>query len=107
MALMCLLVLTSPRLLPLHGHAEMVTTCRGELMFNGICLPSPWPPRINLTHKVTTPPYLTAPPAVIDITVGRQLFVDDFLVDSVRSSGLERQWPQPQLQCVRKCYFSE
>ena len=74
-------------------------------MFNGICLPSTWPPRRNLTHKVTTPPYLTSPPAVIDISVGRQLFVDDFLVDTVRSSGLERHWPQPQLQCVRQCYF--
>jgi hypothetical protein len=28
----------------------------------------------------TAPPYLTSPPEVIPIDVGRQLFVDDFLI---------------------------
>ena len=27
------------------------------------------------------PPYLVSPPAVIPIDVGRQLFVDDFLIE--------------------------
>ena len=80
---------------PTRRHAG----CDGELTFNGICLPPTWPPRINLTHRATAPPYLAAPPAVIDITIGRQLFVDDFLVDGARSSGLQRHWPQPRLQC--------
>jgi len=33
-----------------------------------------------------TPPYLTDPPAVIPIDIGRQLFVDDFLIDETSLS---------------------
>ena len=53
----------------------------GELLYNGIRLPALG--RRNSRHIPTepvTPAYLTAPPAVIPIDVGRQLFVDDFLV---------------------------
>ena len=39
-------------------------------------------------RTVRTPSYLLRPPPVIDIHVGRQLFVDDFLVDSM--SGVTR-----------------
>jgi len=53
----------------------------GELLYNGIRLPSPWPPRISDVPKdPVVPAYLKAPPAVISIDVGRQLFVDDFLI---------------------------
>jgi hypothetical protein len=52
----------------------------GEVLPNGIRLASPWLPRIaDVPRRPVLPPYLTAPPAVIPI-VGRQLFVDDFLV---------------------------
>src|SRR5438094_259837 len=50
----------------------------------GLCgarLPSPWPPRRAYSPDPTPPPYLDKPPAVIPIDVGRQLFVDDFLID--------------------------
>ncbi len=54
----------------------------GETLYNGIVLPSPWPPRAEkLTNEPMSPPYLASPPAVIPIDVGRQLFVDDFLVE--------------------------
>ena len=54
----------------------------GETLYNGIELPSPWPPRAaKLTREPMSPPYLARPPAVIPIDVGRQLFVDDFLVE--------------------------
>jgi hypothetical protein len=54
----------------------------GELLYNGIRLPTPFPPRIkDVPRDPVTPAYLTAPPAVIPIDVGRQLFVDDFLVE--------------------------
>ena len=54
----------------------------GETLYNGIVLPSPWPPRMErLTREPMSPPYLAAPPAVISIDVGRQLFVDDFLIE--------------------------
>ena len=54
----------------------------GELLYNGIRLPSPWPPRIkDVPRDPVTPAYLTSPPRVIPIDVGRQLFVDDFLIE--------------------------
>lgn len=54
----------------------------GEVLYNGIRLPAVWPPRSG-DPKATAPmavPYLSHPPAVIPIDVGRQLFVDDFLI---------------------------
>jgi hypothetical protein len=57
----------------------------GETLYNGIVLPRDWPPRLSdFPTSVETdpvhPPYLESPPAVITIDVGRQLFVDDFLI---------------------------
>ncbi len=54
----------------------------GELLYNGIRLPRIWPPRHRdgTTREVMPVPYLDHPPAVIPIDVGRQLFVDDFLI---------------------------
>ena len=56
----------------------------GERLYNGIVLPEEWPPE-NIDPKVDAPmpvPYLDAPPKVIPIDTGRQLFVDDFLIES-------------------------
>lgn len=55
----------------------------GEVLYNGIRLPSQWPPS-NTTLRgdpLTTPPYLLSRPSVIPIDTGRQLFVDDFLIE--------------------------
>jgi hypothetical protein len=53
----------------------------GQMLYNGIRLPATWPPRIDkLTLDPMPVPYLQTPPAVIPIDVGRQLFVDDFLI---------------------------
>jgi|EP01043_Picozoa_sp_COSAG02_P002513 hypothetical protein len=54
--------------------------CDGEVSYNGICTPAKFPPRQNYSRAVPHPPYLEDPPSVINITVGRQLFVDSFLV---------------------------
>jgi hypothetical protein len=56
----------------------------GETLYNGIVLPAEWPPKPkDLPYpKPVAPPYIKTPPAVIPIDVGRQLFVDDFLVDA-------------------------
>jgi hypothetical protein len=52
-----------------------------EVLYNGIRLPATWPPRLKeVPRDPVVPAYLTAPPAVIPIDVGRQLFVDDFLI---------------------------
>ena len=49
---------------------------------NGIVLPRVWPPRRGeWIGQPEQPPYLLSPPAVIPIDVGRQLFVDDFLIE--------------------------
>lgn len=56
----------------------------GELLYNGIRLPKVWPPR-HLDPDDNEPmevPYLDHPPTVISIDLGRQLFVDDFLIES-------------------------
>lgn len=63
---------------------------------NGIALPDEWPPR-NADLDSSQPqrvPYLEAPPAVIGIDRGRQLFVDDFLVDPAGTS-MRRAFHQP------------
>ncbi len=54
-----------------------------ETLYNGIRLSSPWPPRIaELLQDPVPPPYLRSPPAVIPIDLGRQLLVDDFLIEA-------------------------
>lgn len=66
-----------------------------KLLYNGISLPGVWPPK-NYSDNVTkgmSPTYLKDKPAVIDITIGRQLFVDDFLI---ASTDLERKWHQAE-----------
>jgi len=54
----------------------------GELLYNGIRLPAEWPPRLPDGIDTAEPaPYLVHPPKVIPVDVGRQLFVDDFLIE--------------------------
>ena len=55
----------------------------GELLYNGIELPKAWPPRDvpPAGRSALSIPYLTNRPEVVFIDVGRQLFVDDFLVE--------------------------
>lgn len=53
-------------------------------LYNGIILPEEWPPR-HFRPELEEPmpvPYLQNPPSEIPIDVGRQLFVDDFLVEN-------------------------
>ena len=75
--------------------------------YNGIRLARPWPPdRRSLPDHAILPPYLVAPPDVIPIDVGRQLFVDDFLIEDTTLSRTFHQaeyytgnpvlWPNTQ-----------
>src|SRR5258707_14147606 len=62
------------------------------LTYNGIRLARPWPPhRLSLPSHPILPPYLIAPPDVIPIDVGRQLFVDDFLIEETTLSRTVHQ----------------
>src|SRR5262245_20424261 len=66
----------------LEAPGEALAGAAGETLYNGIRLPAPWPPRgTPLTAEPMPVPYLASPPAVIPIDVGRQLFVDDFLIE--------------------------
>jgi hypothetical protein len=64
-------------------------------LHNGIQLPAEWPPRhLDPASDAPMPvPYLDNPPDVIPIDLGRQLFVDDFLI---AESALERVFHQPR-----------
>lgn len=67
----------------------------GEPLYNGIELPDAWPPRDRELSREPMPvPYLDVPPAVVPIDVGRQLFVDDFLVaeTTLRRAYHKTQW---------------
>lgn len=54
----------------------------GEVLYNGIRLPASWPPQPDDPASMVpmAVPYLSHAPAIIPIDVGRQLFVDDFLI---------------------------
>ena len=65
----------------------------GELLYNGIRLPATWPPREPCTREPMTVPYLKHLPDVVPIDVGRQLFIDDFLV---QATTLRRVLHQPE-----------
>ena len=67
----------------------------GELLYNGIRLPPKWPPTVqsSVLHEARTPHYLDQRPDVVPIDVGRQLFVDDFLIER---TTLVRTFHQPE-----------
>ena len=67
---------------------------RGELLYNGIRLPEQWPPK-DINPRDTSPmrvPYLESPLRVIPIDIGRQLLVDDFLIEK---TDLARRFHRP------------
>lgn len=76
-------------------HIEETNT-----IYNGIILPEQWPPRRSSTsdlEKGMLPFYLSSKPDIIDISVGRQLFVDDFLI---ASTSLKRIYYYPEYSSV-------
>ena len=66
---------------------------QGEVLCNGVLLPVHWPPVEPLTREPSPVPYLQRPPEVIPINVGRQLFVDDFLI---QETTLQRAFHYPE-----------
>lgn len=64
-----------------------------ETLYNGIRLTTPWPPpRRGFQAAPVTAPYLVDRPDVVPIDIGRQLFVDDFLIEE---TSLERVFHHP------------
>jgi len=71
-----------------------LSTLAGEMLYNGIILPDSWPPEMKeLTREPMRVPYLQNPPDIIPIDIGRQLFVDDFLVEH---TTLKRSYHRPE-----------
>ena len=68
-----------------------------RLLYNGIVLSEDWPPRRTreglLAFEPMRVPYLENPPEVIPIDLGRQLFVDDFLIEN---TTLRRTFHRPE-----------
>jgi hypothetical protein len=73
----------------------VATASAGEKLHNGIVLPDVWPPRDRdpASREPMPVPYLTNRPSVVPIHVGRQLFVDDFLIEN---TDLRRSYHTPQ-----------
>lgn len=66
-----------------------------RVLWNGICQPTTdWPPNELLTRAVETPAYLRSKPRHINVSIGRQLFVDSFLVQS--SHNIQTVYHAPQ-----------
>ena len=67
-----------------------------EELYNGIRLPDVWPPRDmdDMSLSELPVPYLENRPDVAQIDVGRQLFVDDFLIEE---NWLEKRFHQAVL----------
>lgn len=62
--------------------------------YNNIVLPDIWPPKpVESTLDKVVPTYYKKP-EVIDVSIGRQLFVDDFLISE---SDLQRIFHQPRV----------
>jgi hypothetical protein len=77
--------MNNSKLLPVFAifSAALLPHLPAETLYNGIALPAEWPPRQPevTSEPAETPPYLLDPPEVIPIDVGRQLFVDYFLIE--------------------------
>ncbi len=82
----------------IEGSSDREGSEEGKIrLHNGIKLPGDWPPDYGISTEtesdVMPVPYLENPPPVIPIDVGRQLFVDDFLIEK---TTLERSYHQTQ-----------
>ena len=76
--------------------AEPVRDVPRETLYNGIVLetnPKDRTPMAKYGRYPLPVPYLDRPPAVISVDIGRQLFVDDFLIGS---TTMTRTWHKAQ-----------
>jgi hypothetical protein len=76
------------------GLLGLAFLAHGEVLYNGIRKPDTWPPQRTLSRTPRPVPYLQQRPEVVLIDVGRQLFVDDFLIES---TDLQRVFHQPKM----------
>lgn len=80
---------------------------KSGVLYNGIKLPKIWPPVRSHTSDLEQgmkPFYLDQRPDLIDISVGRQLFVDDFLIEN---TTLKRKFHYPDYYEGNPVLFSD
>ncbi len=82
---------------------KSITTMNSETLYNGIQLPEIWPERLSL-DSLSEPHSPVKPPSIIQIDTGRQLFVDDFLIEK---TGLKRTFHKPELFSSNPVVFPE
>jgi hypothetical protein len=82
--------LSTTEMSQLYG-GTVTTVPGGEVLYNGIAMPKNFPPPISATQMLRTPYYINNPPRVIPISLGRQLFVDDFLIDQTTLQRVQHQ----------------
>ena len=51
------------------------------VLTNGVRVPAEWPPKVEMNYAPMPLPYMDCRPEVIPIDCGRQLFVDDYLIE--------------------------
>jgi hypothetical protein len=77
----------------LAGAWQTPAAAAPDTLYNGIRLTNPWPPtRRGFQPAPVRAPYLVDRPDVVPIDIGRQLFVDDFLIEE---TSLERVFHRP------------
>ena len=61
---------------------SLAVSAQNKKLHNGIVYPEQWPPRYEepAVAQDMPVPYLKEKPAVIPVNLGRQLFVDNFLI---------------------------
>lgn len=78
-------IITLACILLISGCRDRVVphTSGENVLYNGIELPEQWPPRYSEPDEAREMPvpYLENKPAVMPVNIGRQLFIDDFLID--------------------------
>lgn len=79
-----IIVLTALLAISTSGIAQ------NKILHNGIAYPEQWPPRYEepAAAQDMKVPYLEKKPAVIPVNVGRQLFVDDFLISETNLTSV-------------------
>ncbi|HMQ06264.1 MAG TPA: hypothetical protein PKC30_03135 [Saprospiraceae bacterium] len=88
------------------NHEPLSNRESGEILFNGIQLSALWPPQHMdpASDEVMPVPYLVNPPEVIPINVGRQLFVDDFLIEN---TTMKRVYHRPEKHPSNPVFYPE
>ncbi|MGA2716878.1 MAG: LamG-like jellyroll fold domain-containing protein [Bryobacteraceae bacterium] len=85
--------LSTTEIAQIYG-GNVTTVSGGQILYNGISMPVNFPPPTTPTQAMRTPYYISNGPRVLPIDVGRQLFVDDFLIEQ---TTLQRTQHQPTM----------